>query len=713
MRIALRSAVAAVAIAIACGLARLAGAVLPLELAMAAGLAVSFAIPGWALACVTGLRDRMGTTATLALLPITGLAAWVVPLALGMALELSFGWVLGLVLAASAVAFGAGEVSHFIRWPRRDLAGVCGAGFATAVLCLQWQPQLQGDAIYHAGVLRKLLALPGISLRGITPLTQGHPHAGYAFPLLDAVEAGACKLTAIDATTGYPHLPAAFAFLLPVVWFAGGRALAGRTVGTITAVLAVWDLAARDELGFLNQPPFFAFLIMIPAAAILIAELGRDPEDRDMRIWLVVAAFLVAVIHPTYAVPFLAILAGLVVVARRTWPVLAASVVANLAVFAFIWLVAIHGAPRAKTIPVSGEELMVWRGHVIGLAGRHILRHRPEMMIALVAAPALLLRWRRAVLPAALVAAPAALISFPGMGGVLTDLIGVGQATRLWEAIPWQFVTAAVIVLAAARLRGWRLIAAVIAVGALTVLIQQPDWFWADEVDSVMDCPLPDAISVGSTFSLINLFTTIAAVASVAALVVAFVRRRRLDVDRLTSPANAAALLTAAVLAGSWQYYGHGVWTGIRDGVPQQHLLNQTSPGLVAFLRTHDSSFPNVLAPYNSSPADWFSGIAYQLTGRADVYVVAIAEPHTRAFPRDDPQARRNDVNTFMMPSTPESERDAIMQRYQVDYVVIDLKSTSPATVTALRADPSLHEVYRDPPTPFDQGRFVVFQRTP
>jgi hypothetical protein len=117
-----------------------------------------------------------------------------------------------------------------------------------------------------------------------------------------------------------------------------------------------------------------------------------------------------------------------------------------------------------------------------------------------------------------------------------------------------------------------------------------------------------------------------------------------------------------------------------------------------------------VLAPWKSTAADWYTGIAYQLVGLTDVYAVAITPQHTRANPLDNPEARRMAVTLFLDPTTREPTRRAILQRYGVNYAVIDLKTTSPRTVAALRADPTLRAVHLDPPTPPDEGRFLVFQ---
>ena len=692
-------------------IARLAGWLLPAELAICIGLAVSMGLPGWALLCVTGLRTRLGAVTSWGVLPLAGLAAWSVPLALGLITGLSFGWVTAAVFVCTAAALAMSPLGTWFIRPRREIWLIGGAALLLALASLQWQPQLMGDALFHAGVIRKLLALPSLSLSGLSPLSHGHPHAGYTFPLLHAVAAGACKLTAIDASTGYPDMVPAFAFMLVPALYAGGRALAGPQVGWLAVVLAIWDVMSRNELGLLNQPGFFTFLVAIPASTALMVEVARDPDDRLVAWATVASAVLVAILHPTYAIPYVALLVALVIVQRGAWRVLAGAIVGTALVVAFIWLVAIRGGHRAATVPLTSDEFMIWHGHVISLSGKQVMQHRMGFLVALVTAPLLLMRCRRLVVPGALFAGSLALVSLPGMGALLTQLIGVGQASRLWEAIPWEAVTGIAIVVVAARLRGWRIAVVVVAVLVASRLLEYRGWLWGDAMRTADACPIPVWFSSGGAFSLTNLL--VAAMAVWGAVVLLLQLRRR---GPLTPPGTVQAnglvvfLLLVALAAGPWDDYGGRVGSDILHCARQQHLFNQTSPQLVAFLRAHDSSLPVVLAPWKSTAADWYNGIAYQLVGLTDVYAVAITPQHTRANPLDNPEARRMAVTLFLDPTTREPTRRAILQRYRVNYVVIDLKTTSPRTVAALRADPTLRAAHLDPPTPPDEGRFLVFQ---
>jgi hypothetical protein len=79
-----------------------AGALLPIQAALAVAVGVALGVPGWALVRVTGVSERLDTVACLALLPGAGLIVWAPALALGMIVGLPFKGVLAAVGVASA-----------------------------------------------------------------------------------------------------------------------------------------------------------------------------------------------------------------------------------------------------------------------------------------------------------------------------------------------------------------------------------------------------------------------------------------------------------------------------------------------------------------------------------------------------------------------------------------------------------------------------------
>jgi hypothetical protein len=127
-------------------------------------------------------------------------------------------------------------------------------------------------------------------------------------------------------------------------------------------------------------------------------------------------------------------------------------------------------------------------------------------------------------------------------------------------------------------------------------------------------------------------------------------------------------------------------------------------------MRDHDSApFPVVLAPLRAGPDDRFTGLAFQLIGEADVYAVGLPEARTRAEPRSDPVARRRDVATFFDPAGADADRLKILDRYGVDYVIVDVART-PEFAQAIAGLAQLTRVYEDRGTRPGFGRFEVFR---
>ena len=155
------------------------------EMALAGGLAIL--VPGWAVAGALGLADDHGPVTAWGLVPLLGVMVWAIPGGMGLLVGVRFDAIAVVVLVAAAACLAA-------RLPLGPppvvdaiaMAGLGGLGFA---LGWQWQSILVGDALFHAGVIRKLLALSRPSESSIWPFLNGHPHAGYAFPLLHLPQA--------------------------------------------------------------------------------------------------------------------------------------------------------------------------------------------------------------------------------------------------------------------------------------------------------------------------------------------------------------------------------------------------------------------------------------------------------------------------------------------------------------------------------------------
>ena len=171
------------------------------------------------------------------LVPLLGVVVWVLPGGVGLMVGLPFLVVIGIVAVATALCLAARPPLGAP--PLVDSVAIVVLGALGAVLGWQWQSLLIGDALFHAGVIRKLLTLSRPDERNIWQFLDGHPHAGYAFPLLHLPEAAAIRIAGLDVSVGYADLAALFGLMVPVVAYAVGCRVAGRLSGVITALLAL------------------------------------------------------------------------------------------------------------------------------------------------------------------------------------------------------------------------------------------------------------------------------------------------------------------------------------------------------------------------------------------------------------------------------------------------------------------------------------------
>ncbi len=669
-----RRAGPAIGLLLLAGLTRLLGAYGPPSLALMAGLVVTVIAPGYALARVISLQRRLPPLGVAASLPALGLAVWLPPLLVGLLVHAPFWAVNVVVIGATAVAL-AWCWDEGVPFDREHLA-VISAGLVVAVLATRWVPPLSGDALFHAGRIRKLLDLQSISIGGISAFHNGAAHAGYAVPLLHAAQAGAVQLTGLEPSAAYPRLVPLFALMAPVCAYAFGRSLGGITIGAVTALFATWDAftLGGGQIGFVEQPPSFAFVVLVPSVLVLVVAAIRAPGDRPVRFAAIAGVLTIAIVHPTYAVPVLASIAAAVFVTRRAWWMLAGSALVTIVVFAGVWLVALRGAAQQPGRPTVGSDFVLLSGHTLNLQSWLTVHSRFEFVLAMLALVPLFVLWRRRhALAAALMAGPFVLVSMPGPMLAVHAVFGAGQARRLWDGIPWWVVTAVALAEIGRRLAGLRL-----ALGVVVLAVAS--YLFSNQVPGVLN------------------WTGLAMIAATAAFVtMAWIALRARDADPQPvppPPVVATLLLTAATLAGSIGINGSAAAHTIRNGTSIGGSTIRLTPGLISYLRAHDAGFPVVLAePYSS----------YELSGEANVYVVALPEVRTRAEPKDRPKVRRDAVGVVLSPASTTAARNAVLSKYDVRYVLINTRSAGRA-LAPLRADPELQEVYRS-------GDWVLFRR--
>ena len=156
--------------------------------------------------------------------------------------------------------------------------------------------------MFHLARVRKILAVPHLSLDSVSELANGKPHAGYVFPLLHAVEAAALRVAGINPTTGFPDLVPAAVILVVFTTFAAGRAVGGTAVGTsaLALVLWTWMVSSHPNLGMASWPGPFTFLVLMPVGVLAITELLRTPGDRRLTALLAATALSVSLVHVSY-----------------------------------------------------------------------------------------------------------------------------------------------------------------------------------------------------------------------------------------------------------------------------------------------------------------------------------------------------------------------------------------------------------------------------
>ena len=297
--------------------------------------AVMILIPGWCCVRLLQLDGVLGRAGAVPSSATLGLAVWVPPLAVTFAFHLPFGVTLVSVLVATLV-LAVLTLRQPLRFaPTRPYELLSGAALALLFGFLSWRLStgVIGDALFHVGRMRKILGVPDLTLSDISSFKHGAAACRVRVP------AAACRIRRRRlAGRRRPgdgiHLPAA------PVRGAGHRrrlrigvALTGwRTAGYLAALLTAWDLFTliNGLVMQINQPPPFTFWVLLPAA--VLAYLAVLKGVRMAAPAALAAVVTIALVHPTYAIPWLALAAG--------------------------W----SSPPGARTPPSPGSPSARWRG---------------------------------------------------------------------------------------------------------------------------------------------------------------------------------------------------------------------------------------------------------------------------------------------------------------------------------------------------------------
>jgi hypothetical protein len=387
------------------------------------------------------------------------------------------------------------------------------------------------------------------------------------------------------------------------------------------------------------------------------------------------AVTVIALVHPTYAVPCLAIAGGIALGSWRAHlrmpPValeaLGASFLASAAVAAWIWWVAIRGGERRAIITHSDEFLHHGARAILMYPWAPVFG-RGYVLVAILCL-ILLVRFRDLLPAAGAMLAPLTLLLLPGLSTVVLAASGMGQFHRFWQVLPWPLVLAAGACVAAGVLGVRRGLALALVLALVLDQLREQGSFW-------------------------RLPTSVAVVASLLAVVVALWLRPRRMVE--SGPWWLASLLVVAVMVGPVVHGVSRVADEARDGphrAPRADLATVLTPDVWRYFRAHPGPPPVVLGEEHR---------VFELLAYADVYAAALPEARSRAEPKENTQARRQLEQAFFDPDTSSARRTQILKQLDVDYVLLDTRGQA-AVAPQILAQPGLTVVYRGP-------RFVILR---
>ncbi|HEX4746071.1 MAG TPA: DUF6541 family protein [Gaiellaceae bacterium] len=633
-----------------------------LKLAFATGVVLA---PGWLLARTLGVRSL---SAALAWSLVAVFAALAVTFALGSTLTLT----LVLLVAVAVVAVAAGRMRGWLGAPpgapRRAWALFWGA--IVGVLLWIAAPSVDGDGLFHLARTRKLLELDDLSLDRVSEFADGSLHPGYAFPLWHGFLALIAKASGEDPERVVTHLPSILAPIAVVIAFEAGWALFRRTwAAGVTSAAQVAMIAFAPGMGgayvFLSLPATASRQLLVPAALALALESVRGPT-LGLVASTAAAGFVLAVVHPTYAiflwVPFVGFLVVRALWERkdfRTGALALGALVVPAALF-LLWLRPIVNDTRSvspdadelqRAFDQYGSQLVVHSATSYNLAPEVFTRAGAVAVAALLLVPlagfAARRRWAAYVVGGAL--AVFAVMLVPPLFTSLSDLVSISQARRAAGFLPFAFAFAGGMGVLA-RLVGPLLLPLALGAGMFLQIVYPGDF------EYVLRNPAPAWIA------------WFAVLGALAALAVGFVRRRP-ALETGASLASAAFLIP--VFAG-------GLLDWNRPGPPELATL---TPGVVAALRDEVDAGTVVFSDPETS---------FRLAAFAPVYVANAPPGHVADTDDNRPYERARDARRFLRTGDL-----AIPRTYGASYVVLD----------GLRTDLAL-----DLPVVYEDDRFTVYR---
>jgi hypothetical protein len=630
-----------------------------LALRLAGAAACVLLLPGACVVRLLGVRAPIGVQLAAA----TGwsLTSIFVLLALTFALGGSLSLVVGLLVLAIAVGFAvslrkrpAPERADALAAVALVVLGATLAGalwWATGTIGGSLGPSVS-DSLFHLGRVRKLDELAALdSIDAMNEFDGDYVHPGYAFPLWHGALALIARLAGVDPTLVMLYLPAILVPLAMLVMYGAGRALFGSEGGGVATTIGwlalfAFPFGGVGSLQYLAQPGGVSRFLLVPAVLALAFAFIAD-RSGALLASAAACAFAVAVIHPTYVV-FVALLLGGFFLARAVFEGagdlrgIAAALGAILVPFGLFiaWLAQFVGDARRSRVqfPLEVETIgsaLRLRSDQLAWGGGMKLVALAAVGMALVAAGR---RWAAYVVGGFFALTLIALV--PQLFDQFAEGISLTQAKRIASFLPLPFALAGAAVLAGRlRLMG---VGAALGVGVAAELAFR-------------------APATGAGWLVWS--AALAAAFGLIAFGFAHARAPREPGARWAVLA-AVAVAAPAALSG---FAGYERWDD-----PDPYAL---SPGLTAALRTDVEPLAVVLAP---------SATSYRLVGYAPLRIVVNPDGHV-AMKDEDYDERAQAVERFFFePGVTPEERQAVLDRYAVSWVLVDTTRATPVLPSGL-----------------------------
>ncbi len=552
-----------------------------------------------------------------------------------------------VAVAALAIGVAAFAVAGVPRsgWQLRAHAPFLAIGLAAGLAGWRlWT--LGGDAPYHVGRVRRLLALDRLDFARMPELVDGSNHPGYYVPLPHALVAESAWITGASPAEAYRGSLVTLGLLAALV--AGALVwslLHDRPIAIAgCAIAAAAGLAGVREWSFLADPPSIATQLEWPVLVILAVAYWRE-RSRSALAAVALLSLALALTHVTYLPFALVVLGGAAVagairargIAPRPSIALATAVGGPFVLYgAAVFTTARGTSRRVGSGQRLADGLAKWeRLDQIGHVGRFVVVH-PRMLagaglllVAMAVVPfAGYLRRRETAWISGGLAALVIVALVPPAPGALGHLVSVNQIRRLpFLELPWLLVVAGAAGLAA--LLGRRALAVGLAGGAvLGVLVP---------THSTAETMLALAACTGAVLSLLWILRTGVSLAVP---------------DR--------AWLVAIALVAPW-----GVWaipdlaSALGDPPPASSNL---SPGAVRAVRD--------LPPFTVVASE--PQAALLLTALTDALVYAVPPGNTADTPENKPTERLRDNRRIFDAAEPRATRREMMRNRRIACLLID-----------------------------------------